>query len=442
MTSFANLAQKVRQIETLVFKGEVIKSRGNLLVVKGLSRRVKVGDFVSVSSKSDTTIAEVLNVAPDCIEILPENEAGGHGVGDVVIPMGRLNIAPDRAWLGRVVDALGRPLDGKPILSGVESFEINGPPPSATTRKPLGARVEMGLAAFNTFLPIVIGQRLGLFSGSGVGKSTLLGDLCRSVDADVVVVALIGERGREVLEFVEKNLDADARSKAIIVAATSDQSPLMKRRAAWTAMTVAEYFRDLGKHVLFLCDSLTRFAEAHREVSVSGGEALDKTGFPVSTAHAVMRLCERAGPGPVSRGDISAIFSVLVPGSDMDEPIADMIRGVLDGHVVLSREIAERGRFPAVDVLRSVSRSLPDAATDEENEILANAKSAMAAYRDIEVLLQTGLYSAGSDPAVDRAIEARPKLEAFLTQCDCTIADSFARLSECLKPMATKRIRS
>ncbi len=222
----------------------------------------------------------------------------------------------------------------------------------------------------NTLLPIVAGQRLGLFAGSGVGKSRLLGQLARNMEADVVVVALIGERGREVNEFVTRVLGGEGMRCAVVVAATSDQSALTRRRCAWAAMSVAEHFRDTGRNVLLLADSVTRFAEAHREIAVAAGEAPALRGYPPSVAPLITALCERAGPGAAGQGHITAVFSVLVAGSDMEEPVADILRGVLDGHVVLSRDIAERGRFPAIDVGRSVSRSLPDAATAAENTLL------------------------------------------------------------------------
>lgn len=280
----------------------------------------------------------------------------------------------------------------------------------------MGARLETGLAVFNTLLPIVRGQRLGLFSGSGVGKSTLLSKLAKNVQADVVVVALIGERGREVREFVETVLGPEGMKRAIVVAATSDQSPLVRRRCAFSAMAIAEFFRDQGLHVLLLADSITRFAEAHREVALSSGEQANLRGFPPSTSSMIMGLCERAGPGEGTSGDITAVFTVLVAGSDMEEPIADILRGVLDGHVVLDRAIAERGRFPAIDLLRSVSRSLPLAASHDENDLIKRCRHLLGAYDRAEMMIQAGLYSAGSDPLVDASIKAWPNLDAFLAQ--------------------------
>jgi len=250
----------------------------------------------------------------------------------------------------------------------------------------------------------------------------------------VVVIALVVERGREVREFVDKVLGPEGMARSIVVAATSDQSPLVRRRCAWTAMAVAEYFRDQGAHVLFLADSITRFAEAHREVALASGEAASLRGFPPSTAHMIMSLCERAGPGTETAGDITAVFSVLVAGSDMEEPIADILRGVLDGHVVMDRKIAERGRFPAIDLLRSVSRSLPEAATAPENELIALARKLLGAYDRAEMMIQAGLYTAGSDPLTDAAIRVWPQLDAFLAEnAPDGISGSFTRLAKCLE---------
>lgn len=287
-------------------------------------------------------------------------------------------------------------------------------------------------------LPVVRGQRIGLFAGSGVGKSTLLAALGRAVEADVVVIALVGERGREVREFVERTLGKEGLARAIVVAATSDKPPLARRRALWSAMAVAEHFRDLGRHVLFLADSVTRFAAAHREVTLASGETASLRGYPPSIAPAIMELAERAGPGSEGcSGDITAVFSVLVAGSDMEEPISDIVRGVLDGHVVLDRTIAERGRFPAIDLLRSVSRSLPDCAKDPENALIALARRRLGSYDRAELMIQSGLYSAGNDPEIDAAIAAWPKLDAFLAEpSQAGIPAAFARLARCLGTQA------
>ncbi len=299
----------------------------------------------------------------------------------------------------------------------------------------MGGRLETSVAVFDTLLPLVRGQRIGLFSGSGVGKSSLLGKFARGVETDVVVVALVGERGRELREFVERVMGPQGMARTVLVTATSDLSPLARRRCAWAAMAVAEYFRDQGMHVLLLADSITRFAEAHREVALAAGESAHLRGYPPSVAPAIMALAERAGPGPEGSGDITAVFSVLVAGSDMEGPIADILRGVLDGHVVMDRKIAERGRFPAIDLLRSVSRSLPEAADDTENKLIADARRLLGAYDRAELMIQAGLYAKGSDPLVDQAIRVWPALDGFLGEDAPTdgIAGSFRRLQAVLQ---------
>jgi flagellum-specific ATP synthase len=337
--------------------------------------------------------------------------------------------------LGRVVDAFGQPMDGRPLSGGLRPVPLRRSPPQPAGRRGLGARMDTGLAIFDTLLPLARGQRIGLFAGSGVGKSTLLGQLARGVAADVIVIGLIGERGREVRDFVTDTLGAEGMARAVVVAATSDQSPLARRQAAWLATAVAETFRDEGKHVLLLMDSLTRFAEGHREVALAAGEAPSLRAYPPSTAHAIASLVERAGPGAgdaARQGDITAVYSVLVAGSDMEEPVADIARGTLDGHVVLDRAIAERGRFPAVDVRRSVSRSLPGCATAEENALLAEARRLIGAHEDVEPMLRTGLYAAGSDAAVDRAVATHEALEAFVASPSEGCGAAFAKLASVL----------
>jgi flagellum-specific ATP synthase len=274
---------------------------------------------------------------------------------------------------------------------------------------------------------------MGLFAGSGVGKSSLLGSFARHVPADVVVVALVGERGREVRAFAENVLGAKGLARSVIMAATSDQSPLLRRRCALSAMTVAEHFRDQGLHVLLLVDSVTRFAEAHREIALAAGESASLRGYPPSLQQAIMAMAERAGPGADGQGDITAIFSVLVAGSDMDEPVADILRGVLDGHAVLDRRIAERGRFPALDVLRSVSRALPEAASPEENRMIADARDLLGVWDRVEMMVQAGLYQKGTDPAVDRALRIWPLLDRLIgDDAPGGVAQSFRQLQACL----------
>jgi flagellum-specific ATP synthase len=364
---------------------------------------------------------------------MPYGSLDGVAIGTPVKLLGAPLLAPDNSWIGSVLDPFGNPMDGSLISTGAFSKSVHAPAPLAHARQIMGERLETGVGVIDTFLPLAKGQRIGLFAGSGVGKSTLLGRLAKNVPADVTVIALIGERGRELQEFIQKALGPEGMARSIIVAATSDMAPNLRRRAAWTAMAIAEHFRDQGAHVLFLADSLTRFAEAYREVAVSAGEEANMRGFPPSLTHALAALSERAGPGEKGQGMITAVMSVHVAGSDMEEPVADILRGLLDGHILLSREIAERGRYPAIDVLRSVSRSLPDAATDTENTQLTKARRLLGAYDRAEMMVQAGLYQQGSDPLLDQAITALPKLEAFFGEGrQMSIEESFEHLVACL----------
>lgn len=415
--------------------GRVVGVHGGSIRISGLAQDAHIGDHLVLNRDPGTPLAgEVLQIDGDLVYMLPDSAADGVAIGDRAVLHPVPAFAPGDNWIGRVVDPYGRPLDGKPLMPGAAVQNLVAPPPPAVDRRPLGERVATGLSVLNTILPIVQGQRVGLFAGSGVGKSSLLADLARNMQADVVVIALIGERGREVNHFVDRVLGPDGMKRAVVVAATSDQSALTRRRCAWAAMSVAERFRDLGLNVLFLADSVTRFAEAHREIAVSGGEAPALRGYPPSVTPLITALCERAGPGRADQGYITAVFSVLVAGSDMDEPIADILRGVLDGHIVLDREIAERGRFPAIDVGRSVSRSLPSAASDSENAMIQDVRKMLGAYEQSEVMIKAGLYAEGSDPTLDQAIRLWPELDAFFAKPDPTgIRNSFDRLELILR---------
>ncbi|RFU13858.1 FliI/YscN family ATPase [Rhodobacteraceae bacterium W635] len=411
--------------------GRVCEAQADSLWLEGLNRAAALGDAVEVGVGMR---AEVVRITKDRCQVLPEDRIEGLRVGDIARHLGPVSISPGMHWIGRVIDPDGAPLDGRPLYPGPAVCPLRAVPPPATARRPMGARLTTGLAVFDTLLPIVRGQRLGLFAGSGVGKSTLLSQLARGVAADVIVIGLIGERGREVRDFVEDTLGPEGLARSVVVAATSDRPALVRQRAAWAAMSVAEFFRDQGAHVLLLADSVTRFAQAHREVAVASGEPAALNGYPASMAQAVMSLCERAGPGAAGQGDITAILSVLVAGSDMEEPVADTLRGVLDGHVVLSREIAERGRFPAVDLLRSVSRSLPRAASADENRLIATARRHMGVHDRAEMMLQAGLYTDGADPAIDAALRVWPALDDFLSQGSSGPTAAFATLADCLAP--------
>ncbi len=427
---FAALRAQIATVPVASSVGRITEIARGALRVAGLHDKARQGDRLRIGAMG----AEVLQLSSTDLLALTEGPAEGLAIGTAVELIGPADIAPDNAWIGRIIDPYGRPLDGRPLLRGELARTLQGAAPPAAQRRRLGARLSTGVAVFDTLLPLVRGQRIGLFAGSGVGKSSLLAKFARGVSADIVVIALIGERGRELRDFTEKVLGSAGMARSVVVAATSDQSPLTRRRCALTAMAVAEHFRDQGLHVLLLADSITRFAEAHREVAIAAGEKAELRGFPPSLNQAIMGLAERAGPGPEHAGDITAVFSVLVAGSDMEEPVADILRGVLDGHVVLDRKIAERGRFPAIDLLRSVSRSLPEAASVEENALIGEARRLLGAWDRAELMIQAGLYSKGSDPVIDTAMQVWPALDSFLSEDAPAdgVAGSFRRLATVL----------
>ena len=415
--------------------GRVSGVADGVIKVTGLAHLARIGDRAELRrGPGDTLMGEIMKIDDDMVFMLPDTAPDRIRIDDPVLLLPTPIFAPSDNWVGRVIDPFGQPLDGRPLLRGEEARDLMAAPPKAAARRGLGERLSTGYAVTNTLLPIVKGQRVGLFAGSGVGKSTLLAKLAQNMEADVVVMALIGERGREVNHFVKDVLGEEGMRRTVVVAATSDQSALVRRRCAWAAMTVAEHFRDQGKHVLFLADSVTRFAEAHREISAAAGEAPALRGYPPSVTPLITGMCERSGPGQDEQGDITAVYSVLVAGSDMDEPIADILRGVLDGHIVLNREIAERGRFPAIDVSRSVSRSLPAAATPDENEQILQVRKFLGSYEQSEVMIRAGLYSAGNDLVLDQAVKLWPELDAFFGKEEPgKPAESFSRLGLMLR---------
>lgn len=430
---FDGLRAEIAEMEPVRPVGRVTETGRGTFTVAGLPMAA-LGDRVLAETGAGGLGGEIVRLSAAGATVLPEEDPEGLVLGARVALLGPAAIAPDASWLGRIVDPMGRPLDGRPLLRGTQRRAMTGAPPPAAERRAMGDRLSTGVAVFDTLLPLVRGQRIGLFAGSGVGKSSLLAKFARGLAADVAVIALVGERGRELRDFTERVLGREGMARSVVVTATSDQSPLMRRRCALSAMAVAEHFRDRGLHVLLLVDSVTRHAEAHREVALASGESASLRGYPPSTAHAIMALAERAGPGAGAAGDITAVFSVLVAGSDMEEPVADIIRGTLDGHVVLDRRIAERGRYPAIDLLRSVSRSLPEAARAEENALIGEARRVLGAWDRAEMMVQAGLYVQGSDPAVDRAIRLWPMLDGFLAE-DAPAGGpeaSFARLQACL----------
>ncbi|MEY9661185.1 flagellum-specific ATP synthase [Bradyrhizobium ottawaense] len=351
-------------------------------------------------------------------------------------------VRPSSAWLGRVVNALGEPIDGKgPLPQGASPMPFRNAPPPAHSRKRVGAPLDLGVRAMNTFLTCCRGQRMGIFAGSGVGKSVLLSMLARNVDAAVSVIGLIGERGREVQEFLQDDLGEEGLARSVVVVATSDEPALMRRQAAYLTLAVAEYFRDEDQDVLCLMDSVTRFAMAQREIGLSAGEPPTAKGYTPTVFTELPKLLERAGPG-LGEGAITAIFTVLVDGDDHNEPIADAVRGILDGHIVMQRSIAERGRYPAINILKSVSRTMPKSADPQFWPTIQKARAVMATYADMEELIRLGAYRAGSSPEVDEAIRLHEPLEAFLRQRkdeNASLADGYRQLAQILGNLETER---
>ena len=390
-----------------------------LIEAGGVERQISVSDRCDVIARDGHRIScEVVGFRNGRALLMPFGPIDGVGLGcRTEVQESEPVIYPDHGWLGRVVDGFGRAVDNKGALpQGDASYLVRNRPPPAHSRGRVGGKVDLGVRSINTFLTCCQGQRMGIFAGSGVGKSSLMSMMAKNTSADVSVIGLIGERGREAREFIEDDLGPEGMSRAVVVLSTSDESPLMRRQAAHLTMAVAEYFRDQGLNVLCLMDSVTRFAMAQREISLSAGEPPATKGYTPTVFAELPRLLERAGPGLEGSGSITGMFTVLVDGDDHNEPIADAVRGILDGHIVLDRTIADRGRYPAVNILRSVSRTMPGCNTEEENTMVARARKLLATYEDMAELIRLGAYRIGTDPNVDEAIHYNAALEAFLTQ--------------------------
>ena len=407
--------------------GRVRRLLDNRIEVAGLSGTASLGDELVIGAAPGTLRAEVVALDPDTVTAMPCGPTDGLRIGARVECAGPPALTPSDGWLGRIVDPFGRPLDDRPLAPG-RRRALHADPPSPGARGGFGPRLATGYIALDTMLPVTEGQRLGVFAGSGVGKSRLLGDLARRMEADVVVIALVGERGREVSGFARDVLGREGMARTVIVAATSDRAANVRRRCVPAALAVAEHFRDRGLRVLLLADSLTRHAEAHRDV-VAATTGTDPGPMPAGLASDLAALVERAGPGEGGKPGITAVLTVLVAGSDMEEPVADTVRGLLDGHVVLSRAIAESGRYPAIDILASVSRALPDCASDPENAAIVAARRTLETLRRNELMITSGLYEAGRDPAIDDALKRRDRLEGVLAGRSEGIPESFAALN-------------
>jgi flagellum-specific ATP synthase len=416
-----HLLQEINRLPTLELSGRVTAVKGLLIECTGIEQALSVGARCNVQGSlqpDQLILCEVVGFRENVALLMPFGSVEGVGLGaKVTIASSGSSVEPSNAWLGRIVDAFGNPIDGKgPLPKGGIPYLLRASPPPASSRARVAGKLDMGIRAINTFLTCCRGQRLGIFAGSGVGKSILMSMLARYSQADVNVIGLIGERGREVQEFIEDDLGEDGLKRSVVVVATSSESALMRKQSAYTTMAIAEYFRDQNKDVLCLMDSVTRFAMAQREIGLSAGEPPTTKGYTPTVFSELPKLLERAGPGLVGSGAITGMFSVLVEGDDTNEPIADAVRGIIDGHIVLDREIAQRGRYPAINILKSVSRMLPDANSEEENKLITIARRFMATYENMAELIRLGAYRRGTDPEVDRAMHFYPQLEAFITQ--------------------------
>ncbi|NAW64717.1 flagellar protein export ATPase FliI [Photobacterium halotolerans] len=398
-----------------VASGRLVRVVG--LTLEAIGCRAPVGSVCRVEAVQGSLEAEVVGFSGDTLYLMPSEQLTGVMPGAKVTPVmsdGGLPVGPE--LLGRVIDGMGNPLDGKGKIYTSARAALNAEPINPLARKPISEPLDVGLKAINGLLTVGKGQRIGLFAGSGVGKSVTLGMMTRGTTAQVVVVGLIGERGREVREFIDEILGEEGRQRAVVVAAPADASPLMRLKGCQTALTVAEYFRDQGLDVLLLMDSLTRFAQAQREIALSIGEPPATKGYPPSVFAKLPALVERAGNGGDHQGSITAFFTVLTEGDDLQDPIADASRAILDGHIVLSREMADAGHYPAIDVERSVSRVMP-AIVDEEQMLMSKAvRQILSICRKNQDLVSIGAYKPGSDPAIDQAFTLKPRLDQYLQQ--------------------------
>jgi len=393
--------------------GRVTSVVGLAVTVSGIEARL--GELVRIGDGPAAVLAEVVALDRDRISCLPLGPVAGIGTGSTVTGTGGpLTVPVGAALRGRVLDGLGRPLDGGPPLTGCVQVPVDADAPPALERRRVLEPLPLGVRALDTLVTCGRGQRIGIFAGSGVGKSSLLSMITRGTEAEITVVALVGERGREVREFIENDLGPDGLARSVVVVATSDQPPLVRLRAGFVATRIAEWYRDQGKDVLLLMDSLTRAAMAQREVGLSVGEPPATRGYPPSVFALLPRLLERAGPGRT--GSITGLYTVLVEGDDHNEPITDAARSILDGHVVLSRRLATAGHFPSIDVLESVSRVAGAVTTPEQRAAVTRLRRLLAAHRDVRELVEIGAYVPGTNPDADLARALWPRIEAFLTQ--------------------------
>ncbi|MCG3730493.1 flagellar protein export ATPase FliI [Vibrio cincinnatiensis] len=415
------LADRLAQYKTQGLTSRPVAS-GKLVRVVGLTLeatgcRAPIGSLCLVETMSGEMEAEVVGFSGDSLFLMPSEQINGVLPGAKVTPLTEeAGLAVGMELLGRVIDGVGNPLDGLGPIYTDQYATFNAQPINPLSRKPISEPLDVGIKAINGLLTVGKGQRIGLFAGSGVGKSVTLGMMTRGTTAQVVVVGLIGERGREVKEFIEEILGIDGRQRAVVVAAPADASPLMRLKGCQTALAIAEYFRDQGLDVLLLMDSLTRFAQAQREIALSVGEPPATKGYPPSVFAKLPALVERAGNGGPEQGSITAFFTVLTEGDDLQDPIADASRAILDGHIVLSREMADAGHYPAIDVEKSVSRVMPQITTDEHMLMSKAVRQILSICRKNQDLVSIGAYKPGTDKAIDSAFTLKPRLDNYLQQ--------------------------
>ncbi|MGY0691558.1 flagellar protein export ATPase FliI [Virgibacillus sp. FSP13] len=425
----------IEQADTYKRYGKVLRVVGLMIESQGPDANIGEVCYIHASSaKQRTVMAEVVGFSNEKIILMPYAEVAQIGPGCLVESTGSaLTIKVGRGLIGKVVDSLGRSLDNTKLPKGLTNYLTEQSPPNPLSRPPIDEPIQVGVKAIDSLLTVGKGQRIGIFAGSGVGKSTLLGMIARNSGADINVIALIGERGREVREFIEKDLGDEGLKKSIVVVATSDQPALMRIKGAYTATAISEYFRDLGFQVNLMMDSVTRVAMAQREVGLATGEPPTTKGYTPSVFATLPKLLERTGTS--STGTITAFYTVLVDGDDMNEPIADTVRGILDGHFVLDRKLAEQGQFPAINTLKSISRVMNQIADKEHLEAAQELRSLMAKYEENSELIQIGAYKRGTDHEIDKAIAYYPKIQRFLKQAIfeyITLDDSIKQMQKLL----------